>query len=171
MGEGPAFGLGEVGEEQLGDGGDGEGHGPADTGVHAHRVAAVDLVDVHDLVVLVQGEVNGVPGGLVQLGQVGAGDVADVEVLDGLGGEREEACAEAVAAVGAAVDVAALVQGAQQAQRGALVHAELVGDLAESGGPPCEQRQDAERSFDRLAHRLPFPTVAAPPVLRRTEQR
>ena len=66
--------------------------------------------------------------------EMGVGDLADVEVLDGLLGEGEEAGAEAVALVGLAVDEAVLVERTQQAQGRGLVHAEPVGDLAEVGG-------------------------------------
>ena len=67
---------------------------------------------------------------LVEAYEVGVGDLADVEVLDGLLGEGEEAGAEAVALVGLAVDEAVFVERAQEAQGGGLVDAEAVGDLA-----------------------------------------
>ncbi|CAM5701883.1 hypothetical protein SVIOM74S_01412 [Streptomyces violarus] len=89
---------------------------------------------------------------LVEADQVGMGDLADVEVLHRLLGEGEEAGAEAVALVGLAVDEAVLVEGAQQAQGRGLVHAEAVGDLPQVGGALGEQRQDAERAVDGLAH-------------------
>lgn len=96
------------------------------------------------------------PGGPVQLHEVGVRDLPDIQVLDGLGGEREELCAEAVAAVGLAVDEAVRVQGAQEAQGGALVHAERVGDRAEAGGAAREQRQHREGPFHGLAHAASF---------------
>ena len=100
------------------------------------------------------------PALLVERDEMGVGDLADVEVLDGLLGEREEAGAEAVALVGLAVDQAVLVQRAQQAQRGGLVHAEPVGDLSEVGGALGEQRQDAQRAVDGLAHGVRTSSVA-----------
>lgn len=103
------------------------------------------------------------PGDPVELDEVGVGDGADVQVLQGLPGQREELRAEAVAAVGLAVDEAVLVQGAQQAQGRALVHAELLGDVAEPRRPLREQRQDPQRPLHRLTHAMPFrnPTHAA----------
>ena len=71
--EGAALGLGQVGEEQLGDGGDGDRDGLADPRVHPHRVAALDLVDVEDLVLLVHGEVDGVSALLVEARRGGGG--------------------------------------------------------------------------------------------------
>lgn len=88
---------------------------------------------------------DGVPDAFVERGEVGVGDLADVEVLDGFLREREEAGAEPVALVLLAVDEAVLVQGAQQPEGGGLVDAEPVGDLSEVGGPLREQGQDAER--------------------------
>src|SRR5690606_36134559 len=95
---------------------------------------------------------DGVPAPFVEAGEVGVGDLADVEVLHRLLGEGEEAGAEAVALVGLAVDQAVFVQGAQQAQRRGLVDAEAVGDLSEVGGSLREQRQDAQCAVDGLAH-------------------
>lgn len=92
------------------------------------------------------------PDPFVERGEVGVRDLADVEVLDGLLGEREEAGAEAVPLVLLAVDEAVLVQGAQQPEGGGLVDTEPVGDLSEVGGTLCEQGQDAERPVDGLAH-------------------
>ena len=92
------------------------------------------------------------PALLVERDEVGVGDLADVEVLHGLLGEGEEPGAEAVALVGLAVDEAVLVEGAQQPQRGGLVDAEPVGDLSQVGGALGEQRQDAQRAVDGLAH-------------------
>lgn len=92
------------------------------------------------------------------------GHGADVEVLDGLGGQREEAGPEAVAAVGLPVGEAVLPEGAQQAERGALVHAELLGHLAEPGRTPREQRQDPQRPLHRLAHAVPLPFPLRAPL-------
>lgn len=92
------------------------------------------------------------PGLLVEGGEVGVGDLADVEVLDGFLGEGEEAGAESVALVLLAVDEAVLMERAQQPQGGRLVDAEPFGDLPEVGGALGEQRQDAERPVDGLAH-------------------
>ena len=76
----PALGLGQVGEQQLGDGGDRDGDRAADPRVHADRVAALHLVDVDDLALLVDGQVHGVAGAFVERGQVRVGDAADVRV-------------------------------------------------------------------------------------------
>lgn len=80
------------------------------------------------------------------------GDLADVQVLDGLLREREETGTEAVALVLLPVDEPVLVERAQQPKGRGLVDAEPLGDLAEVGGPLGEQRQDAERPVDGLAH-------------------
>lgn len=95
---------------------------------------------------------DGVAAAFVDAYEVGVGDLADVEVLDGLLGEGEEAGAEAVALVGLAVDEAVLVEGPQEAQGRGLVDAQAVGDPAEVGGALGEQRQDAQRAVDGLAH-------------------
>lgn len=92
---------------------------------------------------------NGVPGGPVELDEVGVRDLPDVEVLHGLGGEREELRPQPVAAVRLAVDEAVLVQRAQEAQGGALVHGEFVGDRAEGAGPVASSgRIRSARSTD-----------------------
>ncbi|GAA2304600.1 hypothetical protein Scani_11850 [Streptomyces caniferus] len=44
------------------------------------------------------------------------------------------------------------VEGAQEAEGRGLVDTEPVGDLSQVGGPLGEQRQDAQRSVDGLAH-------------------
>ncbi len=97
------------------------------------------------------------PGPLVERGEVGVGDLPDVEVLDGLLREREEPGAQAVALVLLAVDEPVLVERAQQPQGRGLVDAEALGDLPEVGGAPREQRQDAERPVDGLAHGVRTP--------------
>lgn len=152
LGDGAPLGLGEVGEEQLRDGGDGDRDGLADPRVHPDRVAALDLVDVQDLLLLVHREMHGVPAALVEFDEVGVGDLPYVEVLHGLLREGEEAGAEAVALVLLAVDEAVLVERTEQAQRRGLVDAEPLGDLAEVCGPLGEQRQDAQRPVDGLTH-------------------
>lgn len=152
LGDRTPFRLGQVGEQQLGDGGDGDRDGLADPGVHPDRVAALDLVDVQDLVLLVHREMDGVPALFVELDEVGVGDLAYVEVLDGLLRQGEQAGSEAVALILLAVDESVLVERTEQAQRGGLVDAEAVGDLAEIGGALGEERKDAQRAVDGLTH-------------------
>src|SRR5690606_11625312 len=124
------------------------------------------LVDVDDLALLVHREVHGVPGLGVQPGQVRVGDVAHVQRLHRLLGQGEQPGAQPVALVGLAVDHAVLAHGAQQPQRGRLVHAEPGGHLLQPGGPLGEERQDGQGAVDGLAHGVrAFPAgVPAPAV-------
>ena len=92
------------------------------------------------------------PALLVECDEVAVRDLAYVEVLDGLLREREEPGAEAVALVLLAVDESVLVERTEQPQRRGLVDPEPLGDLAEVGGALGEQRQDAQRAVDGLAH-------------------
>ncbi|GAA3086939.1 hypothetical protein GCM10020254_34260 [Streptomyces goshikiensis] len=116
-----------------------------------------------------EGEVDGVAGEPAQVDEVGVGHGADVEVLDGLGGQREEAGPEAVAAVGLPVGEAVLPEGAQQAERGALVHAELLGHLAEPGRTPARAAAGSPAPAPPTGSRR-APPVSAPRTAARRER-
>ena len=120
--------------------------------VRLERGLAGDLVQVERRAVREHRDVDRLPRVGRELAADRAGLLHHVEPGGGGPGQPEHADAEAVlAAVLVLLDHAVRLQRRHQPERGALVHAQLAGDLGDAGLPqPCEDAQDGQCPVDGL---------------------
>src|SRR6218665_8284 len=107
-------------------------HNCPDAGVHPHGSAALDLVNVDDLVVVEFGEVDGVAELSGESAQPRLSDPTDLNALQSGDGNTGQAEAERPRTVAAPTHEVAGLHGLQQPQNGGPVHIEGLGQFTEA---------------------------------------
>src|SRR5437016_5246428 len=92
---------------------------------------------------------------LIQRGQVRGRETSHVDLVKRLVREGEQTRTEAVTMPFVVLGEALRLEGAQESQRGGLVHVEQAGKLVEGFRSGAEVDQDTESAVDGLAHAAP----------------